>query len=120
MCRKKLALLHVSSYEADEGDLLELSRGKGALVFSFADVLGQRGFRRSILLSKMRLLLAACRKTGAAFVFASMAKTPEGMRNARELAAFASVLGATDVERKAAQEKLESFASSTRTEKVGK
>ena len=117
-CKKKSALLHVSSYEIDDGDLIELSRGKGAIIFSFSDILGEHGFRRAILLSKMRLLLSACRKTGAGFVFASMAKNADGVRNARELVAFAYVVGAGDVEIKAAQEALERFTSGTN--KVGK
>lgn len=105
-CRKKGALLHASGCEVDDGDLLELARAGGAVVFSLSDILAERGFRRSILISKMRLLLAACRKRGTSFIFATLAKDASQMRGARELAAFAAVLGATDVERKAAEKKL--------------
>ena len=106
VCRKKGALVHPSSYEVDDGDLLELSRAGGAIVFSFSDILSERGFRRSILISKMRLLLAACRKRGTIFIFATLAKDAASMRSARELTAFAAVLGATDVERKEAEKKI--------------
>jgi len=105
-CRKRSALLHPAGYEVDEGDLLELARAGGAIVFSFSDVLSERGFRRSILISKMRLLLSACRKRGTGFVFVTLAKSANEFRSARELSAFAFVLGATDVERKEAEKKL--------------
>lgn len=105
-CRKKSALLHASGYEIDEGDLIELARAGGAVVFAFSDVLAERGFRRSILISKMRLLISACRKRGTSFVFVTLAKDEALMRGARELSAFAAVLGATDVERKDAEKRL--------------
>ena len=110
VCRKKFALVHPSGYEVDDGDLLELARAGGAIVFSFSDVLSERGFRRSILISKMRLLLSACRKRGTSFIFATLAKDAAQMRSARELSAFAAVLGATDVERKEAEKKLAGIA----------
>jgi RNase P/RNase MRP subunit p30 len=104
-CRKKGALVHPSSYGIDDGDLLELSRAGGAVVFSFSDVLSERGFRRSILISKMRLLLSACRKRKTGFIFATLAKDASQMRSGRELVAFAAVLGATDLERKEAEKR---------------
>ena len=110
LCRKKCALVHPSGYEIDDGDLLELSRAGGAVVFSFSDILSESGFRRSILISKMRLLVSACRKRGTGFVFATLAKDANGLRSARELSAFAAVLGATDVERKGAEKRLLSLA----------
>ncbi len=109
-CRKKGALLHAASCEIGDGDLIELGRHEGAVVFSFSDILAERGFRRSILISKMRLLLTACRKRKASFVFVTLAKDAHHMRSARELLAFAAVLGATDVERKAAEKKLKQLA----------
>jgi RNase P/RNase MRP subunit p30 len=109
-CRKKSALLHPANYEVDDGDLLELARAGGAIVFSFSDVLPERGFRRSILISKMRLLLSACRKRGTGFIFATLAKDASQVRSARELSAFAAVLGATDVERKAAEKRMMGIA----------
>jgi hypothetical protein len=110
LCRKEGALVHLANYEIDEGDLLELSRRNGALVFALSDVLRERGFRRGILISKMRLLLAACRKRCAAFVFATLANDEGQMRSARELSAFAAVLGATDVERKGAEKRMKQIA----------
>ena len=106
LCRKKNILLHVSSYEIDDGDLLELARAGSAFVFSFSDILSESGFRRAIIISKMRLALSACRKRGTSFVFVTLAKDVSSMRGARELVAFATVLGATDVERKAAEKNI--------------
>ena len=94
------ALLYVASYEPDEGALVELARRGGALVFSFSDVLRERGFRRAIVLSKMRLALAACRRAGCGFVACTLAQSETGLRNARELSAFASVIGMDQRERK--------------------
>jgi len=110
LCRKKNILLHVRSYEIDDGDMLELARAGSAFVFSFSDILSESGFRRAILLSKMRLVLAVCRKRGTGFVFVTLAKDVSSMRSARELSAFAAVLGMSDVERKTAEKKLLSLA----------
>jgi len=105
--RVKGALLYSSSYEFDDGAYLELQRSGGALVFSFSDILGEKGFRRAIVLSKMRLALAACRKAGCGFVACTLAKNEAGLRNARELVAFMAVLGMTQEERKYSKELLE-------------
>ena len=110
LCRKKNMLLHVRSYEIDDGDLLELARAGSAFVFSLSDIMSESGFRRAILLSKMRLVLAACRKRGTGFVFVTLAKDASSMRSARELVAFATVLGVSDVEKKAAEKNLERLA----------
>ena len=117
LCRKKGILLHARSYEVDDGDLLEMARAGGALVFSFSDVLSESGFRRSIIISKMRLALAACRKRGAGFVVCSLAKNANEMRRARELSAFAAVLGMTDVERKEAGKTLEKLMGVSKVSK---
>ena len=109
-CRKQGALVHAASYEIDEGDLLELSRRSGAVVFALSDLLPERGFRRGIMISKMRLLLSTCRKRGAGFIFATLAGDEGQMRSARELSAFAALLGATDVERKAAEKRMKQLA----------
>ncbi|MFA5929481.1 MAG: hypothetical protein WC861_01220 [Candidatus Micrarchaeia archaeon] len=118
-CRKKGALLHASGYEVDEGDLLELARAGGALVFSFSDLLSESGFRRAIIISKMRLALAACRRRGASFVFCSLAKNGNEARIARELMAFAAVLGATDVERKEAEKSIARLTGASAKPKKG-
>ena len=119
-CRKKGALVHPANYEVDEGDLLELARAGGALVFSLSDVISERGFRRAIIISKMRLLLSACRRRGTGFVFATLAKGASQMRSARELSAFAAVLGATDVERKASEKRIALIADGgAKAEKPG-
>jgi RNase P/RNase MRP subunit p30 len=62
------------------------------------------------MISKMRLLLSTCRKRGAGFIFATLAGDEGQMRSARELSAFAAVLGATDVERKAAEKRMKQLA----------
>jgi len=120
LCRKKFALVHPSGYEIDDGDLLELARAGGAVVFSLSDVVSERGFRRAIIISKMRLLLSACRKRGTGFVFATLAKDASQMRSARELSAFAAVLGATDVERKDAEKRMAGIATASTKPKSGK
>ena len=102
--KKKGVLLYVPAYEFDDGVCGELARSKGALVFSFADVLRQKGFRRAIVLSKMRLALAQCRRGGCAFAVVTLAKSWEELRNARELVAFAAVLGMNPQEKKIAEE----------------
>lgn len=109
-CRRQGALVHSSNYEIDEGDLLELSRRGGAVIFALSDALRERGFRRGILISKMRLLLKACRKRGTPFIFATLANDESQLRSAREISAFAAVIGATDVERKAAEKKMKQLA----------
>jgi|SRR3989344_4723338 len=104
--KRKGALLHSSSYEIEDGVLLELAARGGAVLFSFSDVLHERGFRRGIILSKMRLLLSAARKRKCGFAVCTLAKKPEELRNARELTAFAAVLGFSDVERKDAERRM--------------
>jgi predicted adenine nucleotide alpha hydrolase (AANH) superfamily ATPase len=100
-------LLHCRDYEQLEGIALDAKRAGGAIVFSFSDVLREKGFRRAIMISKMRLALQSCRKAGCGFVFCTLAKEEAETRNARELAAFATFLGATPEERKASEETLE-------------
>lgn len=105
--RAKNCLLYVQSYEFDEGACRELARSGGALVFSFSDVLREKGFRRGIILSKMRLALAACRKADCGYVACTLARSADETRNARELAAFMAVLGMDARERKFAEETAE-------------
>ena len=100
-------LLYVPAYEFDDGVCGELARSKGALIFSFSDVLRQKGFRRAIVLSKMRLALAQCRRGGCGFAVVTLAKSEQEIRNARELVAFAAVLGMNPQEKKIAQETAE-------------
>lgn len=101
--KRKGSLLYSPSYEFDDGVFAELARGGGAIVFSFSDVLKERGFRRAIALSKMRLALEACRRVDCGFVVCTLAKNADELRNARELTAFMAVLGMKDTERKAAE-----------------
>ncbi|MCX6772951.1 MAG: hypothetical protein NTV88_04240 [Candidatus Micrarchaeota archaeon] len=109
--KKKGVLLYVPAYEFDDGVCQELKRAGGALVFSFADVLRQKGFRRAIILSKMRLALAQCRRGGCAFAVATLAKNDGEIRNARELVAFAAVLGMNPQEKKIAEESAEKLVT---------
>ena len=91
--RVRNALLYAPGYEFDDGFCKDLKKNGGALVFAFSDVLSERGFRRAIVISKMRLAMAACRKSGCGFVACTLAKGGNETRNARELEAFMSVLG---------------------------
>ena len=109
--KRKRAILYSSSYDIEDGALLELAANRGAIVFSFSDVLKERGFRRGILLSRMRLLLSAARKRKCGFVVCTLAKNANEMRNARELTAFMAVLGFSDVERKDAERKIGELVS---------
>ena len=109
--KRKGALLHTSSYELEDGVLLDIAASNGAVLFSFSDVLRERGFRRGIILSKMRLLVSAARKRGCGLAVCTLAKNESEVRNARELVAFMAVLGMNDVERKEAEKNLERLAS---------
>ena len=108
--KRKRALLYCKGYEIDDGALLEAARNGGAVLFAFCDVLGESGFRRAIIVSKMRLLLQACRREGCPFAFCTLASNEGQLRSARELAAFAAVLGATPEERKHSEKLLEGIA----------
>ncbi|VVC00635.1 Uncharacterised protein [uncultured archaeon] len=105
--KRKNVLLYLSSYELDDGACGDIAKKGGAVVFSFSDVLKEKGFRRAIVISKMRLCLAACRNSGCGFVACSLAKNGNEMRNARERRAFMSVLGMTQEEIKHSEELLE-------------
>ena len=98
-CRMPHALLYSSLYEFDEGVFKELSKRGGAVVFSFSDILAEKGFRRAIALSKMRLAHDSCRKSGCGAVVCTLAKDAHALRNARELEAFMAVLGMNEHEK---------------------
>lgn len=93
IARTRNVLVYAPSYELDEGIYRDLQRNGGAVVFSFSDILSEQGFRRAILLSKMRLAFALCRKSGAGFVVCTLANEDNGARSAREIGAFMAVLG---------------------------
>lgn len=105
--RTRRAILYSPSYEFDDGVYKDAAKSGGAIVFSFSDVLREKGFRRAIALSRMRLALSQCRKAGCDAIVCTLARDADGLRNARELSAFASVLGMGDAERKAAREAIE-------------
>ena len=102
--RVRNCLLHIPSYEFDDGVCKELCRSGGALLFSFSDILREKGFRRGIVISKMRLALASCRKAGCGYAVCTLARNANETRNARELESFMSVLGMDQHERKFAGE----------------
>ncbi|MEM2138211.1 MAG: hypothetical protein QW568_03940 [Candidatus Anstonellaceae archaeon] len=102
--RMKGALLYSPSYEFDDGVYKDLAKGNGAVVFAFCDVLRESGFRRGIVISKMRLAFSSCRKAGCGFVVCSMAKNSEELRNGEELEAFMSALGMNPHEKRFASE----------------
>ena len=93
IARMKNVLLYSAGYELDDGACKELKKSGGALVFSFSDVLRESGFRRAIIISKMRLAFAQCRKSGCGFIVCTLAKDGAEARNTRELEAFKSMLG---------------------------
>jgi hypothetical protein len=97
--KQKAVLLYCPSYEIDDGALVDMARLGGRVLFAFSDVLKESGFRRAILLSKMRLLVDAARRAGCHFAACSMANGGTEARNARELLAFAAFIGFTQDER---------------------
>jgi len=100
----------MASYEFDDGVCKDLARCGGAVLFSFSDILREKGFRRSIMLSKMRLALAACRNGGCGAVACTLAQNAAGLRNAREILAFMAVLGMGQEEKKASVQLLAKLA----------
>jgi hypothetical protein len=112
LCRIRGTLIYSAGYELDDGVIKDLAAAGGAVVFSFTDLLKERGFRRAIVLSKMRLAFSSCRKSGCGTVVCTLAANAASCRSARELGAFASVLGMT------AQEKIHAEATARRL--VGK
>ncbi len=111
--RMRDVLLYSSAYEFDGGVFSDLKKSGGALVFSFADVLAETGFRRAIAISKMRLAFSSCRKTGCGFVFCTLAKSSEQIRNAHEIGAFMAVVGLNQHEIGFAKECAEMLARET-------
>ena len=99
-CKTHCAILHMRDYGIDDGMAKDIAKAKGILLFSFSDILRESGFRRSIIISKMRLALDACRGAGADFAACTLAADENGLRTSRELVAFLSVLGATSSEKK--------------------
>lgn len=110
IARTKNVLVYAPTYELDEGVYRDLQRNGGAVVFSFSDILHESGFRRAVLLSKMRLAFALCRKSGAGFVVCSLANEENGLRSAREIWAFMAVLGMGQHEKLHAEKLLERLA----------
>ena len=65
----------------------------------------------------MRLALVAGRKRGTGFAVCTLAKNANEARSARELSAFAAVLGMSDVERKASEKNLKRLIGAGTAEK---
>jgi hypothetical protein len=112
-------LLYCQGYELDEGAIKELSEKGGALVFSFSDIIRESGFRRSILLSKMRIAYSICRDWNAGAVACTLANNENETRTGRELAAFQHMLGMNPQERAHSDELLEKLAGQTKAAKRG-
>ncbi len=102
-CRKNGVLLYCKSYDLDDGAYKEIARAGGAAVFAFADLLCEKGFRRAITISKMRLAIGACRRMGCGFVFATLASKSIQLRTDKELEAFMAVAGLGGEEMKHSQ-----------------
>ncbi|MCX8198191.1 MAG: hypothetical protein N3F07_03300 [Candidatus Micrarchaeota archaeon] len=105
LAKVKNVLLHFPQYELDEGACRQLAKSNGCLVFAFCDILAERGFRRGILISKMRLAAESCRKAGCGYVFCTLARGEHELRTARELRSFMAILGLSQHEICFAQEK---------------
>jgi len=108
--RTKGMLVYSPQYEFDEGVFLDLKKSGGALVFSFSDLLPEKGFRRAISLSKMRLAFSSCRKAGCGFAVFTLAKDEGGLRSGRELRSFMAVLGMNEHEKKFCESTAERLA----------
>ncbi len=108
--RMRDTLLYSPSYEFDDGIFKDLKKSGGAIAFVFRDILAEKGFRRGIMISKMRLAFSSCRKAGCGFVVCTMAQDGNGLRNRRELEAFMSILGMTEHEKKFAVQATERLA----------
>jgi len=109
--RTKGAVLYSQSYDFDDGVYQDLAKASGSVAFSFSDVLGEQGFRRAIVISKMRLAMQCCRKSGCGFVFCTLAKDGAELRNARELEAFMAVVGLGQHEKEFAEKNSERLAA---------
>lgn len=118
--RMKNVLLYSDSYELDDGACKELKKSGGALVFSFSGILRESGFRRAIMISKMRMALSQCRKSGCGFVVCTLAKDASEARNARELESFKSILGMNLHEREFSDRALERLAGKEKKTKGSK
>jgi hypothetical protein len=120
--KAKNSLVYCPSYELEEGAYGELKKSGGALVFSFSDIIQQSGFRRAIMISKMRLAFLQCRKSGCGFVVCTLAKSQHELRNAHELESFKHILGMSMHEREFADKTLERLAKAglKEEERVGK
>lgn len=105
--RTKDCLVYSPLYEFDDGFFKDLKKSGGAVVFAFRDILNESGFRRGIIISKMRLAFSSCRKSGCGFVACTMAGNGMELRNSAELEAFMSVLGMNSHEKRFAGETVE-------------
>ena len=103
-------LIYSPQYEFDEGVFFDLEKTGGAVVFSFSDLLYEKGFRRAITLSKMRLAFSSCRKKGCGFVVCTLANDENGLRSGRELVSFMSVLGMNEHEKKFCESTMDRLA----------
>jgi len=108
--RGKDVLLYSPPYEFDEGVFSDLAKSQGALVFSFSDLIAEKGFRRAIMLSKMRLAFSSCRKKGCGFAVCTLANDEAGLRSGRELESFLSVLGMNEHEKKFCESTMDRLA----------
>ncbi|MEM4348512.1 MAG: hypothetical protein QXN37_03000 [Candidatus Anstonellaceae archaeon] len=95
---QKNCIFYNESYEFDEGELKNLAKLEGAIIFSFSDVIKHKGFQRGILISKMRLAIQLCKKIGCGAIFGTLAQSQHMLRNEKELESFMMVLGMTQHE----------------------
>ncbi|MCX8196831.1 MAG: hypothetical protein N3G80_00745 [Candidatus Micrarchaeota archaeon] len=105
--KKRKAIFYRESYEFKEGELKKLASLGSAVLLSFSDVAYQKGIRRGIVLSKMKILVEMCRRTGCRMVFATLAQEPNMLRNAKEIESFMKVVGLRPNEIEASKKSIE-------------
>ena len=98
---KKCALIRSPQYDAQEGWVSAAAQSGCAIVFGVCDAARLAGFKKAILVSKMRMLVAMCKKYGAKICVCSLAQKEYEARNEHERLCFAMYLG---LERKEAKE----------------
>lgn len=116
--KTKNSIIHLSCYEFYPEELKNASRFGCTIAFSLSDLLCESGFKRAILLSKMRIALRACRENGVGFVVCTLAENQNQTRSCRELAAFGKAIGMTDIEIKNSDLKLRELFNSISSEEI--
>jgi hypothetical protein len=90
--RKTLILLR--DWKFDEGAIKTIADKKRAcFLIDLSTIIGSRGMRRAVEMSKLRSFLRLCAKHGAFYSFASFAEKEEEIRSPEELEHIIMLLG---------------------------